>query len=51
MTQRKKNKELNVDSIGNQKPLSQMEEKLISDFIKKRKTKLKTKEKKKENAD
>jgi hypothetical protein len=51
MKQRKKHKELDVDSIGNQEPLTREEEQLISEFIKKRRTKLKAKERKKQNAD
>lgn len=50
MSKRKKNKELDVDSIGNQEPLTQDQERLISEFIKKRKSKLSTKKKTKENA-
>jgi hypothetical protein len=35
----KKQKELNVDSIGGQEPLTKAEEKLISEFLKSRSTK------------
>jgi len=35
----KKNKELNIDAIGGQGPLTKQEEKIISDFLKSRSTK------------
>ena len=50
MNKGKKYQELDVDSVGNQEPLTHDQERQISEFIKKRKAKLSIKKKKKENA-
>jgi len=47
MNKRKKHKELDVDFIGNQEPLSHEQERLISEFLKNRKAKQSIKKSKK----
>jgi len=51
MNKRKKHKELEVDFIGHQEPLTHEQERLISEYFKNRKTKQRIKKMQKESAD